>query len=96
MLQRCQIARTYLSVVYSTTLFSDLHYIALNEGVISEGRNGNGCGLIFKVLPQHFPVGSENNHQKNLSQDSRSPSRDLNPGPPEYETGDSHETNKTK
>jgi hypothetical protein len=69
MLQRCQIARTYLSVVYSTTLFSDLHYIALNDGVISEGRNGNevkgsGCGLIFKVLPQHFPVGSENNHKK--------------------------------
>jgi hypothetical protein len=38
----------------------------------------------FKVLSQHFPVGTEDNHEK-LHQDSRSPSRDLNPGPPEHE-----------
>jgi len=32
-----------------------------------------------------LPGGTEENH-KNLSEDSRSPGRDLNSGPPEYET----------
>jgi hypothetical protein len=36
------------------------------------------------LLPQHSPGGTEENHEY-LSQDSQSPSPDLNPGPPEYE-----------
>jgi hypothetical protein len=36
----------------------------------------------FKVLSRHPPGGTEENHE-NLSQDSWSPDRDLNPGPPE-------------
>jgi hypothetical protein len=40
----------------------------------------------FKVLSRHLPGRTEENH-KNLSQDSWFPGRDLNPGPPEYETG---------
>jgi hypothetical protein len=40
----------------------------------------------FKVLSWYLPGGSEENH-KNLSQDSQSPSQDLNLGPPEYEAG---------
>jgi hypothetical protein len=38
----------------------------------------------FKVLSHHSPGGTEENCE-NLSQDSRSPSRDLNLGLPEYE-----------
>jgi hypothetical protein len=37
----------------------------------------------FKILSQNLPGGTE----KNLSQDSRYPSRDLNPESPEYEAG---------
>jgi hypothetical protein len=33
-----------------------------------------------------LPGGAEENHE-NFSQDSWSPGRDLNPGPPEYEAG---------
>jgi hypothetical protein len=40
----------------------------------------------FKVLFQHSPWGTEEKHKK-LSQDSRSPGQDRNPGPPEYEVG---------
>jgi hypothetical protein len=40
----------------------------------------------FKVLPRHSPGGTEENHE-NLSRDSRSPGRHLNPGPHEYEAG---------
>jgi hypothetical protein len=36
----------------------------------------------FKALSLHSPGGTEENYKK-LTQDSR----DLNPGPPEYETG---------
>jgi hypothetical protein len=38
----------------------------------------------FKVLSRHSPKGTEKN-MKTLSQDSRSPGRDLSLGPPEYE-----------
>jgi hypothetical protein len=38
----------------------------------------------FKMLSQHLLGGTEENHE-NLNQDSQSPGRDLNPGPPEYE-----------
>jgi hypothetical protein len=38
----------------------------------------------LKVLSKHFTEGTEENHEK-LSQDIRSPGRDLNPGRPEYE-----------
>jgi hypothetical protein len=33
-----------------------------------------------------IPGGTEENHE-NLSQNSQSPGRDLNPGPPKYEAG---------
>jgi hypothetical protein len=46
------------------------------------GKNRSGQ----KALTQHFPVGAEENHG-NLSRDSRSPGRDLNPGASEYEAG---------
>jgi hypothetical protein len=45
-----------------------------------------GRGLLFKVLAQYSPVGTEKN-TKNLSQDSWCLDRDLNRGPPEYEAG---------
>jgi hypothetical protein len=41
---------------------------------------------LFKVLSQHLPGRTGENHE-NLSQDSLSPDRDLNPGPSEYEAG---------
>jgi hypothetical protein len=45
---------------------------------------GSGRGLIYgTILPIYW---NEENH-KSLNQDSRSPGRDLNPGPPEHETG---------
>jgi hypothetical protein len=40
----------------------------------------------FKVLSPYLLGGTEKNHE-NLSQDSRSPGRDLNPRRPEYEVG---------
>jgi hypothetical protein len=39
----------------------------------------------FKVLSLYSPGGTDENHEK--PQDSRSPGRDFNPKPPEYETG---------
>jgi hypothetical protein len=39
----------------------------------------------LKVQLQHLPGGTEQDHL--TSQDSQSPGRDLNPGPPEYEVG---------
>jgi hypothetical protein len=39
----------------------------------------------FKVLSRHLPGETEENH--NLSQGSRSPGRDLNQGPLQYEAG---------
>jgi hypothetical protein len=47
---------------------------------------GSGRGLILRHYPR-ISVGAEEKLQKNLSQDSRPPSRDLNPGPLEYEAG---------
>jgi hypothetical protein len=38
---------------------------------------------LFKVLPWYLPGGTKKNH-KNLSQDSCSPFRDLNPRPTKY------------
>jgi hypothetical protein len=38
----------------------------------------------LKTLSWHLPGGTEKNNET-LSQDSRSPSRDLNPRPPDYE-----------
>jgi hypothetical protein len=40
----------------------------------------------LKVLSRHLPGGTEENDE-NLSQNCRSPGRDLSPGPPEYEAG---------
>jgi hypothetical protein len=39
---------------------------------------------LFKLLSRHSPKETEVNHE-NLSYDSRSPVRDLNPGHSEYE-----------
>jgi hypothetical protein len=41
----------------------------------------------FKVLPQNLRGETEEKYEKPHSQDSRSPGRNLNPGPPEYEAG---------
>jgi hypothetical protein len=38
----------------------------------------------FKVIFRHWPEGTEEDHE-NLSQDSRSPDRELNPWSSEYE-----------
>jgi hypothetical protein len=47
---------------------------------------GSGHGLILRNQFQHLPGRTgENNEQ--LSQDSLSPGRDLNPGPPQYDAG---------
>jgi hypothetical protein len=40
----------------------------------------------FKALSRHLPGGTEENNE-NHSRDSWSPGRDINPEPPEYETG---------
>jgi hypothetical protein len=40
----------------------------------------------FKVLSWHSTGGNEENYE-NLNQDSQSPGRESNPGPPEYEVG---------
>jgi hypothetical protein len=42
--------------------------------------------LNFEVVSRYSPVYTEEN-QESLSQDSRSPSRDLNPEPREYAAG---------
>jgi hypothetical protein len=47
---------------------------------------GNIRGLIFKVLSQHFPGGTQENH-KNFNHDSQSLGQYLNPGPPKYKAG---------
>jgi hypothetical protein len=39
----------------------------------------------FKVISQHSPGGTEQNHEK--PQNSWFPGQDLNPGPPEYKVG---------
>jgi hypothetical protein len=51
--------------------------------------NWNGCGSGRGLILRYYPgivVESLRKITKNLSQDSRSPGRDLNPGPPEYES----------
>jgi hypothetical protein len=40
----------------------------------------------FKVLSLHLLGGTEETHE-NLNQNSRSPVRELKPGPPDYEAG---------
>jgi hypothetical protein len=40
----------------------------------------------FNVLSRHLAGGSDKNHENRWSE-YRSPDRDLNPGPPEYEAG---------
>jgi hypothetical protein len=47
---------------------------------------GSGRGLIYSTNPA-VGLGGLRKTTKNLGQDSWSPGRDLNPGPPEYETG---------
>jgi hypothetical protein len=61
------------------------------EGVMSEWQIGkdaeeSGSGLILRHYPSICLEGLRKT-TKNLSQDSRPPGRDLNPAPPEYESG---------
>jgi hypothetical protein len=52
---------------------------------------GRKCSLSsFTVLSQHLNGGHEENQEK-VSHNTRSPARDLNLGPPEYETGVDHD-----
>jgi hypothetical protein len=53
--------------------------------MIGEGRivEGNGRGLIVTYHLEFFFW--DRKTTKNLKEDSRSPGRHLNPGPPEYE-----------
>jgi hypothetical protein len=51
-----------------------------------EGFGGKRSWPNFKILSRHSPGGTEEN-TKNIIQDSRSPDRDLNPGPLENEVG---------
>jgi len=44
----------------------------------------------FKILSWHSRGGNEEKHE-NLSHDSRPSGHDLNPGPPEFETGAAHD-----
>jgi hypothetical protein len=51
-----------------------------------EDFEGSGRGLISRHYPRIYLEGLKKT-TKSLSQDTRSPSRNLNPGPPEYEAG---------
>jgi hypothetical protein len=80
-----------LFVVNLTTPFSYQDYKASNKMVVSEWRigkdlKGRGSGLILRYYPGIRLEGLRKT-TKNLSKDSRSPGRDLNLGPPEYEAG---------
>jgi hypothetical protein len=78
-----------LFVASLTTLFQWLTIKGLNEGVIRKWRVGKdveGSGRV--PIIRYYPILSMEGLRKtikNLSQHSRSPSRDLNPGPAEYE-----------
>jgi hypothetical protein len=43
--------------------------------------------VFFKIRPWNLPGGAKENHEE--PEDSRSPGRDFNSGPPEYEAGSS-------
>jgi hypothetical protein len=51
-----------------------------------KGCERSGRGLILRYYPRIF-LERPSNSTKNLSQDSRSSTRDLKLGPPEYEAG---------
>jgi hypothetical protein len=78
------------SLIYSlfNDAFSSSDYTASNETMIVnkelERIWNEAIVAYFKVLSRHLPGGTEENHG-NLSQDSRSPGRDLNSEPSEYE-----------
>jgi hypothetical protein len=70
-------------------VFSVTKDIVSNGRVISEWRIGkdferSGSALILRYYPG-IRLEILRKTMKNLSQDSRSPSRNFNPGPPEYE-----------
>jgi hypothetical protein len=58
--------------------------IGLREWRILEDVEGSNRGP-FKVLFWHLYGGNEENHKK-FSQETRSPGRGMNPGPPQYES----------
>jgi hypothetical protein len=53
---------------------------------IEKHAEGSSCGLMLKYYPRIFPQGPRKTTE-NLGHDSRSPGREWNPGPPEYEAG---------
>jgi hypothetical protein len=54
------------------------------SGRIRKNLESSGRSLIFKLLSRHLPGGTEET-TKTLIQDSRSPDRHMNSGPPEHE-----------
>jgi hypothetical protein len=54
--------------------------------IIRKNLEGSGSGIILRYYPEICLAGLRNTTQ-NLGQDSRSPARDLNQGPPECEAG---------
>jgi hypothetical protein len=71
-----------LASVYLTTLFQKLTLYIVEWKGHNSMMSWKGFGR--KRLCPAFAWGTEKNHE-NVGQDSRSPSRDLYPGPPEYE-----------
>jgi hypothetical protein len=58
----------------------------INELLIGKAEEGSDLGLILSHYPE-IRVEGLSNIANNFSQDSRSPGRDFNTGPPEYEAG---------
>jgi hypothetical protein len=58
----------------------------INERRIGKDSEGSGRGLILRYYPRIHLKGLRKT-TKNLNQDSWSPGQDLNPRPPEYESG---------
>jgi hypothetical protein len=58
----------------------------IDEWRIRKEVEGSSCGLILKYY-SGICLEELKKTTKDLSQDSRSPDRDFNPGPPEYEAG---------
>jgi hypothetical protein len=85
-----QIMQLDLFVVYLTTVSQWLRLYSVEWRGVNWMLNWKGCGRKrlwpnFKVLSQNLRGGTEKNHETPYN--SRSPGWDLNPGPPEYESG---------
>jgi hypothetical protein len=85
---RCIFIYLFICSLFNNACSSS-DYIASNERMIVnyelEMTLKEAAVASFNVLSLHLPGGTEENHEK--PQDSRSPGRYLNPGPPEYKAG---------